>query len=284
MKIIQTIVEMRAFRATLSDVALVPTMGNLHEGHLSLVKAAKAKAQNVIVSIFVNPIQFGPNEDFGSYPRTLQEDCDKLAELGVDAVFAPNAQEMYPHGAQSVRVVPSDIQNALCGASREGHFNGVATVVTKLFNIVQPNIACFGEKDFQQLAIIQEMVNELNMPIEIVAVPICREGSGLALSSRNGYLSSEDKLKAVELSECLQNMSAKILVNPLSHNELRQLETDAIRSLNEQGWRVDYISIRNQRSLSEAETNQEDWIILAAATIGKTRLLDNLKKPIMTIA
>ncbi|WP_077926205.1 pantoate--beta-alanine ligase, partial [Wohlfahrtiimonas larvae] len=197
MQVIKTIAEMRAFRKGLSQVALVPTMGNLHAGHLSLIKAAQFESKHVIVSIFVNPIQFGPNEDFGSYPRTLLEDCEKLAELGVDAVFAPNAEEMYPKSTQSVRVVPSDIQNELCGASREGHFNGVATVVTKLFNIIQPDVAYFGEKDFQQLYLIREMVEELNMPIKIVAVPICRDNSGLALSSRNGYLSSEEKERAI---------------------------------------------------------------------------------------
>ncbi|MGL4673502.1 MAG: pantoate--beta-alanine ligase [Wohlfahrtiimonas sp.] len=276
MKVIKTIAEIRAFRENLSEVALVPTMGNLHEGHLSLVKAAQAESKYVIVSIFVNPIQFGPNEDFGSYPRTLLEDCEKLEALGVDAVFAPNAEEMYPKGIQSVRVVPSDIQRELCGASREGHFNGVATVVTKLFNIVQPTTACFGEKDFQQLHIIREMVEELNMPIKIVAVPICREDSGLALSSRNGYLSIEEKAHAIELSKCLAQMKHKILDNHSENVDLRTIETQAIRVLNNNGWIVDYISIRDQKSLAIADYNNGQLIILAAAKMGKTRLLDNL--------
>lgn len=273
MKVIQTIKELRAFRATLPNVALVPTMGNLHAGHLSLVEVAQQKSQHVIVSIFVNPIQFGPNEDFGSYPRTLAEDCAKLEALGVDAVFAPNAEEMYPKGVQSVRVVPSNIQNELCGAAREGHFNGVATVVTKLFNIVQPNVACFGEKDFQQLYIIKEMVEELNMPIEIVSVPICREGSGLALSSRNGYLSVSEKGQAIELSQCLSNIRQSILDNEVN---LRDLEISAIQSLNDSGWEVDYISIREQETLLVAENIENPLIILAAAKMGQTRLLDNL--------
>lgn len=276
MQIIKTIAEIRAFRAGLSEVALVPTMGNLHAGHLSLVKAAQAEAKHVVVSIFVNPIQFGPNEDFGSYPRTLSEDCEKLEALGVDAVFAPNAEEMYPKGIQSVRVVPSDIQRELCGASREGHFNGVATVVTKLFNIVQPTIACFGEKDFQQLYIIREMVDALNMPIRIVAVPICREDSGLALSSRNGYLSAEEKVHALELSQCLAQMKRIILDTHSDHLDLRAIEMQAIQALNDSGWLVDYISIRDQQSLAIADHNNGQLIILAAATMGKTRLLDNL--------
>lgn len=276
MKIIQTVAEMRAFRAALSNVALVPTMGNLHDGHLSLVKTAKDNAQHVIVSIFVNPIQFGPNEDLASYPRTLSEDCEKLKVLGVDAVFAPNAEEMYPKGIQSVRVVPSKVQNELCGASREGHFNGVATVVTKLFNIVQPNIACFGEKDFQQLHIIREMVDELNMPIRIIPVAIEREASGLALSSRNGYLSDAEKEKAIELSQCLSNMRTMIIQDGNSVN-LREIESLAIQALNDQGWHVDYISVRDQHSLMIAEHNNGRLIILAAAKIGQTRLLDNLK-------
>lgn len=273
MKIINTIAEMRAYRAQVSDIALVPTMGNLHAGHLTLVETAKQKAKHVVVSIFVNPIQFGPNEDFGSYPRTLAEDCQKLEALGVDVVFAPNAEEMYPKGKQSVRVVPSDIQNELCGASREGHFNGVATVVTKLFNIVQPNIACFGEKDFQQLYIIKEMVEELNMPIEIVSVAICREQTGLALSSRNGYLSSDAKEKARELSKCLASMKQEIHQDPKI--DLRTLEQKATEYLNGLGWEVDYISIRNKHTLMLAN-NDDDLIILAAAKLGQTRLLDNL--------
>lgn len=274
MKVIKTIAEMRAYRSQLSEVALVPTMGNLHAGHLTLVETAQQRSKHVIVSIFVNPIQFGPNEDFSSYPRTLAEDCAKLEALGIDAVFAPNAEEMYPKGHQSVRVVPSDIQNELCGASREGHFNGVATVVTKLFNIVQPNIACFGEKDFQQLYIIKEMVEELNMPIEIVPVAICREESGLALSSRNGYLLPEEREKALTLSECLSAMQQDLHQNP--NTDLRVLELKATDYLNSLGWEVDYISIRNINTLMIATNQDEELIILAAAKLGKTRLLDNL--------
>lgn len=276
MQVIQTISELRALRRTMTTVALVPTMGNLHDGHLSLVKRAKEVADHVIVSIFVNPIQFGENEDFGSYPRTLDADCEKLATLGVDAVFAPTALEMYPNGPQSVRVVPSDIQNELCGATRAGHFNGVTTVVSKLFNIVQPDFACFGEKDYQQLHIIREMVEELNMPIKIVAVPICREDSGLALSSRNGYLSIEEKAHAIELSKYLAQMKHKILDNHSENVDLRTIETQAIRALNNNGWIVDYISIRDQKTLTIADCNSGQLIILAAAKMGKTRLLDNL--------
>lgn len=274
MKVIRTIAEMRAFRSQLDCVALVPTMGNLHAGHLALVSAAKQHAEHVIVSIFVNPIQFGPNEDFESYPRTLESDCEKLEALGVDAVFAPNGMEMYPKGQQSVRVVPSAIQNELCGASREGHFNGVTTVVTKLFNIVQPDIACFGEKDYQQLHIIQEMVEELNSPVKIIPVPIMRESSGLALSSRNGYLTADEKERAIELSKCLQNVKHAIVDNKTT--DLRDIEAQAIHELNLLGWQVDYISIRDQETLSVADQTTTKLVILAAAKLGKTRLLDNL--------
>lgn len=275
MQVIQTISELRALRNTMTTVALVPTMGNLHDGHLSLVQRAKAIADHVIVSIFVNPIQFGENEDFGSYPRTLAADCEKLAALGVDAVFAPTALEMYPNGPQSVRVVPSDIQNELCGATRAGHFNGVTTVVSKLFNIVQPNFACFGEKDYQQLHIIREMVAELNFPIEIIAVPICRAETGLALSSRNGYLSVDEKARAIDLSQSLQAMKDAITAN--TDCDLRSVEKDYIQKLTDADWVVDYISIRNRETLAIAESTTEPLIILAAATMGNTRLLDNLK-------
>ncbi|WP_077927826.1 pantoate--beta-alanine ligase [Wohlfahrtiimonas populi] len=275
MQVIQTISELRALRNKMTTVALVPTMGNLHEGHLSLVKRAKEVADYVIVSIFVNPIQFGENEDFGSYPRTLDADCEKLAALGIDAVFAPTALEMYPNGSQSVRVVPSDIQNELCGATRAGHFNGVTTVVSKLFNIVQPNFACFGEKDYQQLHIIREMVVELNFPIEIISVPICRAETGLALSSRNGYLSDDEKSRAIYLSQSLQVMKDTITAN--ADCDLRRVEKDCIQKLTDADWVVDYISIRNRETLAIAESTKEPLIILAAAKMGSTRLLDNLK-------
>lgn len=276
MKLFKTISTLREFRRELSgSVALVPTMGNLHEGHLDLVKTALQNADHVFVSIFVNPIQFGPGEDLDSYPRTLEADCEKLEALGVTGVFAPNANEMYPNGVQSVRVVPSSIQNELCGASREGHFNGVTTVVSKLFNIVQPDKACFGEKDYQQLHIIREMVTELNMPIEIIAVPIRREASGLALSSRNGYLSDAEKSKALELSQTLKALSDAI--DHQDNPNLRSLENNAIETLNKQGWKVDYISIRDQKTLAVANSKETPIIILAAARIGTTRLLDNMK-------
>lgn len=275
MQVIQTIAELRKLRSAMSTVALVPTMGNLHEGHLSLVRQAQAIASHVIVSIFVNPIQFGENEDFGSYPRTLAADCEKLSALGVDVVFAPSALEMYPNGPQSVRVVPSEIQNELCGATRTGHFNGVTTVVSKLFNIVQPDFACFGEKDYQQLHIIREMVAELNFPIEIIAVPICRAETGLALSSRNGYLSDDEKSRAIDLSQSLHAMRNTILAN--NDWDLRTVEKECIQKLSDADWEVDYISVRNQTTLAVAQSTQEPLIILAAAKIGKTRLLDNLK-------
>lgn len=199
MDIIRTISDLRAWRKTAGRLALVPTMGNLHEGHLALVHEAKKRAERVVVSIFVNRIQFGQGEDFDSYPRTFEADRARLEQAGVDALFLPDERELYPRIRQDYNVEPPHIQNELCGAFRPGHFRGVATVVSKLFNIVQPDVACFGKKDFQQLHVIKSMVEDLNIPVEIVPVDTGRADDGLALSSRNGYLSAAERAEAPRL-------------------------------------------------------------------------------------
>lgn len=276
MKIFYTIEAFKHYRATFSDkLALVPTMGNLHEGHLDLVRQAKQEAKKVVVSIFVNPTQFGEGEDFSTYPRTFEEDCKKLKALGVEAVFAPNNTEIYPLGHQSVFVVPSKIKDELCGVTRKGHFEGVATVVSKLFNIIQPHVAIFGEKDYQQLFIIREMIRELNFPIEAIGVPTHRESSKLALSSRNYYLTPKERQEATALYFALQTIKEKILLREVIG--FRTLEKEAIASLNEKGWRVDYISIRYQETLTEAKEYDAPLVVLGAAFFGKPRLIDNIK-------
>lgn len=276
MEIFYTIDAFRRYRATLLEkIALVPTMGNLHEGHLDLVRQAKKMAEKVVVSIFVNPTQFGEGEDFSTYPRTFTDDCEKLKALGVDAIFAPKNEEIYPSGQQSVFVVPSKIKDELCGVTRKEHFEGVATVVSKLFNIIQPHLAIFGEKDYQQLFIIREMIRELNFPVEALGVPTHRENSMLALSSRNQYLTEEEREEAAALYYALNTIKEKILSG--KKVSFRALEKEAIASLSKQGWRVDYISIRYQETLIEAETHDAPLVVLGAAFFGKPRLIDNIK-------
>ena len=254
-------------------VALVPTMGNLHAGHLQLVSAAKAQADRVIVSIFVNPTQFGEGEDFSSYPRTLDADIEKLHTLAVDIAFVPDTEEMYP-GIGVTEVSVSQVSENHCGAARPGHFNGVATVVCKLFNIVQPDSAFFGEKDFQQLAVIRAMVADLNSPVEIISVPTFRESDGLAMSSRNGYLTEEQRNKAPKLYQSLCMAKQAIVAKQLSYSEI---ENKTIDLLTEQGFRPDYFSICRRRDLQVATTEDRQLIILLAARLGKTRLIDNVQ-------
>lgn len=274
MQIISTIAEFQKWRRQVENVAFVPTMGNLHEGHLSLVREAKKNADAVVVSIFVNRIQFGKGEDFDQYPRTLQEDAEKLKEVGADIVFAPAEQELYPDGKQHYFIEPPLLQNDLCGKTRPGHFRGVATVVTKLFNIVQPDVACFGKKDYQQLVILTGMVRDLNMNIRIVPVAIERAEDGLALSSRNGYLSSEERRQAPELFQTLQTMATQM---QQGHTDFMALEKMATSKLNQQGWQVDYIEIRQALTLDKAQKSDKNIVILAAAVLGRTRLIDNLE-------
>lgn len=274
MQIIHTIKELREWRKTAGKVAFVPTMGNLHEGHLALVREAKKRADNVVVSIFVNRLQFGQGEDFDKYPRTLQQDADKLAGEGVAVVFAPDEKELYPNVEQRFNVEPPHLQNELCGKFRPGHFRGVATVVTKLFNIVQPDTACFGKKDYQQLVIIKGFVEDLNFNIEIVPVDTGRASDGLALSSRNQYLSEAERSEAPRLYQELQNIAAALKNGNLDY---AQLEAECIRRLTDAGWVVDYIEIRHAYSLAVAHVGDKELVVLAAARLGTTRLIDNLE-------
>lgn len=274
MHLIHTITELRSWRQEVKRVALVPTMGNLHEGHLSLVRTAKAHAHAVVVSIFVNRIQFGVGEDFDRYPRTLEQDVKKLTAAGADVVFAPAESELYPNGMQRYFVEPPAIQNELCGRSRPGHFRGVATVVTKLFNIVQPDVACFGKKDYQQLAVIKGMVQDLNMNIEIIPVEIERAETGLALSSRNGYLTEDERAQAAQLSACLRNMAKAI---EAGNRDFADLENDAVMYLQQHGWQVDYIEVRQAQTLTKAQISDNHLVIVAAAVLGSTRLIDNIE-------
>ena len=274
MHIFHTITELRSWRKQVKRVALVPTMGNLHAGHLALVRTAKAHADAVVVSIFVNRIQFGVGEDFDLYPRTLAEDVEKLTEAGADVVFAPSETELYPNGTQQYFVEPPAIQNELCGRSRPGHFRGVATIVTKLFNIVQPNVACFGKKDYQQLAVIKGMVQDLNMDIDIIPVEIERADSGLALSSRNGYLTIEQREQAAQLSAQLRTMAEAIR---RGNRQFAALENSAATYLQQHGWQVDYIEVRHAQTLTKAQISDKNLVIVAAAILGTTRLIDNLE-------
>ncbi|MRN39175.1 pantoate--beta-alanine ligase [Neisseria sp. N95_16] len=274
MQIIHTIKELREWRKQAGKVAFVPTMGNLHEGHLALVREAKKRADNVVVSIFVNRLQFGQGEDFDQYPRTLQQDADKLANEGVAVVFAPDEKELYPNVEQRYNVEPPHLQNELCGKFRPGHFRGVATVVSKLFNIVEADVACFGKKDYQQLAIIKGFVEDLNFNIEIVPVNTGRAADGLALSSRNQYLSETERAEAPRLYRELQAAAAQLQAGNVAYT---QIEQTAIENLNQAGWEVDYIEIRQAESLEVARVGDKYLVVLAAARLGSTRLIDNLE-------
>ena len=274
MQIIHTIQELRAWRKTVGSVAFVPTMGNLHEGHLALVREAKQHAEQVVVSIFVNRLQFGQGEDFDQYPRTLQQDADKLLNEGVAVIFAPDEKELYPNVTQQYHVEPPNLQNELCGAFRPHHFRGVATVVTKLFNIVEADVACFGKKDYQQLTIIQGMVNDLNMNIRIIPVDTGRAPDGLALSSRNQYLSDSERMEAPRLYRELAAMAQAIENGALNYVELEQ---NAIAHLTQAGWQVDYIEVRHAANLQVAHAGDKHIVIVAAARLGRTRLIDNIE-------
>lgn len=274
MKIIHTVEELRQWRQTAGRVAFVPTMGNLHEGHLALVREAKQRADQVVVSIFVNRLQFGQGEDFDKYPRTLAQDAEKLAGEGVAVVFAPDEKALYPNVTQQYNVEPPHLQNELCGAFRPGHFRGVATVVTKLFNIVEADVACFGKKDYQQLTIIQGMVADLNMNIEIVPVDTGRAEDGLALSSRNQYLSADERAEAPRLYRELQAVARAL---EAGERDYAALETAVAQRLAENGWQVDYVEIRQADGLGVAHVGDKNLVVLAAARLGSTRLIDNLE-------
>ena len=274
MKIIHTIQELRDWRRETGSVAFVPTMGNLHEGHLALVREAAKRADQVVVSIFVNRLQFGQGEDFDRYPRTLEQDAAKLAGEGVAVLFAPSEQELYPRVAQQYNVEPPNLQNELCGTFRPGHFRGVATVVAKLFNIVEPDYACFGKKDYQQLVILQGMAADLNFRVEIVPVDIGRAADGLALSSRNQYLSEAERKQAPQLYRELQAI-ARAVEN--GNRDYAALEQQAAANLKQAGWQVDYVEIRHAGNLQVAHVGDSELVVLAAARLGNTRLIDNIE-------
>lgn len=278
MRTVHTIRELRALISSHRQhghrVGLVPTMGNLHEGHISLVQKALLQADVVVTSIFVNPMQFGAGEDLDSYPRTLREDQEKLEAAGNHIVFAPPVEEVYPHGlVEQTQVTVPVVSEGHCGASRPGHFNGVSTVVTMLFNMVQPDVAIFGEKDFQQLAVIRKMASDLFMPIEIVGAPTMRDEDGLARSSRNGYLTESERLIAPTLYKTLQQTAASIQNGQANFAEL---EKEANETLSKAGFRPDYVNIANSETLKPAKPGDSEITILAAAFLGKTRLIDNL--------
>lgn len=264
---------LRAARKAGKSIAFVPTMGNLHDGHITLVKAAKRRADIVVASIFVNPTQFGANEDFTQYPRTLAMDSTLLADAACDLLFAPDSSEMYPDGrSQSTSVSVSGITENLCGASRPGHFTGVATVVSKLFNIVQPDMALFGEKDYQQLAVIRRLTRELCFPVEIIGVPTVRADDGLALSSRNGFLSAEERKQAPLLFQTLSNLRTAIMGGQQDYPMLAQA---AQAHLAKCGFQPDYLEVLRQ-DLEKPGPEDKELVILVAAKLGKTRLIDNL--------
>lgn len=277
MQTVETIAEVReqvrAWKREGLRVGFVPTMGNLHSGHLALVDAAREHSDRTVASIFVNPTQFGPGEDYESYPRTLKADLAQLEQKGTDLVFAPPVEEMYPGGEPLTWVNVDQLDQHLCGASRPGHFRGVATVVTKLFNIVAPDLAAFGEKDYQQLAIIRRMVRDLCMPVEILGVPTMREADGLAVSSRNGYLSESERSLAPELYRHLQQARDAIQAGERNYSDLGQ---SVCRSLEELGFTVDYFEVVNAETLAPAGPDDRRLVIAAAAWLGKPRLIDNL--------
>jgi len=278
MKIISSIDDLRDQLSGQLRTAFVPTMGNLHEGHLSLMRLARKHGDPVVASIFVNRLQFGPNEDFDKYPRTFQADVEKLEKEGVYVLFAPTEKDLYPE-PQEYRVQPPDgLGNTLEGEFRPGFFNGVCTVVTKLFSCVQPRVAVFGKKDYQQLMIIRNMARQFAMPTEIIGAETFRAADGLALSSRNGYLSGEERLEAPFLYQTLNWVAEQARAG---HPDLLALERAAMARLAERGWKPDYVSIRKRMNLQAPTTAEHaagaPLVVLAAAKLGNTRLIDNLE-------
>ncbi|REL31646.1 pantoate--beta-alanine ligase [Thalassotalea euphylliae] len=266
--------QIKAWQKQGLTIGFVPTMGNLHQGHLALVKAAKQRADKVVASIFVNPMQFGAGEDIDNYPRTMEADQEKLTAEGTDLLFTPTPDIVYPKGLDKQSYVEVlQVSDGYCGESRPGHFRGVATVVCKLFNLVQPDIACFGLKDYQQVQVIQTMVEDLNMPIDIVPVPTKREDSGLAMSSRNGYLTAEEKANAPALYQNMQWLAEQIQNN----DDFIGLAKRAEAKINAAGMQVDYLNIVHARTLQPASEDDNELVILAAAYCGKARLIDNLQ-------
>jgi len=281
MKIIATIAELRAHLAAFKHPVLVPTMGNLHDGHLALVRQAKPLGDVLVASIFVNRLQFLPHEDFDTYPRTLNDDCAALQAAGCDVVFAPAEAELYPQPQTFKIKPPAALTDLLEGHFRPGFFTGVCTVVMKLFACVQPRVAVFGQKDYQQLMVIRQMVQQFTLPIEIVGVPTLRAADGLALSSRNGYLSPAERLEAVQLSQALQAMAGALKADSTDVAALEQQATDALRA---RGWQPDYLTVRRRADLQwptatdvAALAHESGLVVLGAAKLGQTRLIDNLE-------
>ena len=267
--------QVRTWRAEGRRIAFVPTMGNLHAGHVSLIELAHRHGDRFIASIFVNQMQFGPNEDFNHYPRTPQRDADMLREAGCHLMFIPDVAEIYPNGTElATRVIVPGISDVLCGEFRPGHFEGVATVVAKLFGIVQPDVAVFGEKDFQQLAVIRRMASDLCLPIEIVGAPTMREADGLAMSSRNQYLTDAERALAPRIHAELQHAVAQLARGGA---QIAALEHAGAASLAGAGFKVDYFSVRRAMDLLAPAAEDRDLVVLAAARLGRARLIDNLR-------
>jgi pantoate--beta-alanine ligase len=273
MEIIPGIAALRQRLSGERPIAFVATMGNLHQGHVQLLRAARTRGGCVVASIFVNRLQFAPHEDFDRYPRTFVADCDKLASCGTDVVFAPSETEFYPE-AQNYLVEPPALGNQLEGEFRPGFFRGVATVVLKLFAIVGPQVAVFGKKDYQQLTIVRNMVRQFCLPIEIVAGETTRDPDGLALSSRNSYLSGPERAEAPRLARTLQAVRQALISG---RRDMSALESESSSVLNQNQWKVDYVAIRKQSDLQKPDPTDRDLVILAAARLGRTRLIDNIE-------
>ena len=279
MLVLSVVAELRSvvrdWRSRGEQIAFVPTMGNLHAGHLHLVERAHQIADRVVVSIFVNPAQFSPGEDYHSYPRTPVDDARKLAEARVDALFLPTVGEMYPGGVEgSTRVEVPALASLLCGAFRPGHFSGVTTVVAKLFNMVQPDIALFGEKDYQQLLLVQRMAADLGMPVQIVGVPTVREPDGLAMSSRNSYLMPEERERAPILYRLLREAASRI---EAGERDYGVIEHEGMQALRAASFWTDYFSVRSAHDLAAPHHGDTDLVVLVAAWLGKARLIDNVQ-------
>jgi pantoate--beta-alanine ligase len=265
----------RNWRREGQRIAFVPTMGNLHAGHISLIEAARRHGNRFISSIFVNPMQFGPNEDFAHYPRTPRNDEKMLADAGCDLMFMPDVAEVYPNGLeQGTRILVPGLSTILCGEFRPGHFEGVSTVVAKLFNIVAPDVAIFGEKDFQQLAVIRHMVADLCIPVEIIGAPTVREDDGLAMSSRNQYLTPEERQRAPQLYQALTRAALRL---QKGDHDFAAIETAEFQGLAAAGFRPDYFSIRNAADLTPASPDSKHLVVLLAARLSKARLIDNVQ-------
>jgi pantoate--beta-alanine ligase len=273
MDIVSSVTALRERLQREPNNVFVPTMGNLHEGHIDLIRIAKPKAACTVVSIFVNRLQFGPKEDFERYPRTFQNDCDKLRGAGVNVVFAPDEKEIYPE-PQTFAVEPSDLQHILDGAFRPGHFRGVATVVLKLFNMVMPHAAIFGKKDYQQYLVLRDMVRQFALPVEIIPAETVRAADGLALSSRNAYLTPGERAEAPRLYSLLRDAREKIAKGERNY---QRIELEAMALLSQNGWAPQYVTVRRRTDLQAPAPEESELVVLAAAYLGKTRLIDNVE-------